>query len=120
MNRDLLKESRRQRLFYSIFLPVGLLANLGLGLVILAGLNPQKWSDWLRVATGALCCLIAGWLGSAVWSKFYWHRSLARQVATWSRIADAFFAWVEEAPLPEESLHTLKSTLEEAVPGSQR
>lgn len=112
-------ESRRQRLFYAVFLPAGVIANLGLGVVILAGLNPERWSDWLQIVTGALCCVIAGWLAAAAWSKFYWHRSMARQVATWARIADAFFAWVEEAPVPPESLNTLKSTLEDAVPGAR-
>ncbi len=114
------RESRSQRLFYSVFLPLGVVANFGLGLVILAGLNPSRWSDWLQVATGALCCAIAGWLAAAAWSKFYWHRSMARQVAVWRRIADAFFVWVEEAPVPAESLKSLKSNLEEAVPGARR
>lgn len=112
-------ETKRQRLFYAVFLPVGLVVNLGLGVFILIGLNPASWSDWLLIATGALCCVIAGWLGSAAWSKFYWYRSMSRQVATWRRIADAFFAWVEEAPVPAEALNNLKSSLEEAVPTAQ-
>lgn len=113
------QETKGQRLFYGLFLPVGVLANLALGIVILTGLNPATWSAWLQIATGALCCLIAGWLAAAAWSKFYWYRSMTRQVATWGRIADAFFAWVEEAPLPAESLHSLKSSLEEAVPSTE-
>jgi hypothetical protein len=40
---------------------------------------------------------------------------MARQVATWRRIADTFCAWVEEVPVPTEALHQLKSSLEEAV-----
>ncbi len=109
-------ETKRQRLFYGLFLPLGVLANLGLGIVILTGLNPASWWAWLQIATGALCCVIAGWLAAAAWSNHYWNRNISRQVATWRRIADAFFAWVEEAPLPAESLHSLKSSLEEAVP----
>lgn len=120
MSLVVVRESRRQRLFYSIFLPFGVVANLVLGLVILTGLSPHEWSGWLQVATGALCCAIAGWLAAAAWSKSYWHRSIAMQVATWKRIADAFFAWVEEAPVPPESVATLKTTLEEAVPGARR
>ncbi|HKC18114.1 MAG TPA: hypothetical protein VKE27_00645 [Candidatus Dormibacteraeota bacterium] len=112
-------DASAQTLFYGLFLPVGVVANLALGVVILTGLGPTTWSDWLLIATGVLCCGIAGWLASAAWSKFYWHRSMSRQVATWRRIADAFFAWVEEAPVPAESLHSLKSSLEEAVPGSK-
>jgi hypothetical protein len=114
------QETRGQRLFYGLFLPVGVLANLSLGVfVITTGLHPASWSDWLVVGTGALCCLIAGWLAAAAWSKFYWYRSMTRQVATWGRIADAFFAWVEEVPVPAEALHSLRSSLEEAVPGSE-
>jgi|SRR5579864_4482584 len=117
---SLVRESRRERLFYSVFLPLGVVANIGLGLLILMRLNPVNWSDWLTVAIGALCCAIGGWLAAAAWSKSYWHRSIAQQVAVWRRIADAFFAWVEEAPVPAESLKSLKSTLEEVVPSSRR
>lgn len=120
MGGSRLPESRSQQFFYGIFLPLGVLANLGLGVFILTGLRPASWPGWLQVGTGALCCVIAGWLAAAAWSKSYWHRNMARQVATWRRIADAFFAWVEDAPLPAEALHSLKSSLEEAVPGSDR
>jgi TRAP-type C4-dicarboxylate transport system permease small subunit len=116
---DLVLESRRQKLFYGLFLPVGVMANFALGLVLLTGLNPASWSEWLQIGSGALCCVIAGWLAAAAWSNFYWNRNISRQVAKWRRIADAFFAWVEEAPLPAESLHTLMSSLEEAVPSSE-
>lgn len=114
-----LPENGRQRLFYGLFLPAGVLANLALGIVILTGLGPATWSAWLQIATGALCCMIAGWLGASGWSRFYWTRNMSYQVKTWHRIADAFFAWVEEAPLPAESLHSLKTSLEQAVPGTE-
>jgi hypothetical protein len=113
-----LAETRSQRFFYRLFLPLGVLANLGLGVFILTGLHPATWPAWLEVATGALCCVIAGCLATAAWSQSYWHRSMARQVATWRRIADAFFTWVEDAPVPAEALHSLKSSLEEAVPAA--
>lgn len=116
---DSVREMRRQRLFYGVFLPLGVVANLALGVFILTGLDPATWSDWLLIGTGALCCVIGGWLAAAAWSKIYWHRSMARQVATWTRIADAFFAWVEDAPVTAESLRSLKSSLEEAVPNSK-
>ena len=109
-------ETKRQRMFYGLFLPVGVLANLAIGLLLLTGFGPASWSDWLQVASGALCCVIAGWLAAAAWSNFYWNRNFSRQVAKWRRIADAFFEWVEEAPVPAESLRNLKSQLEEAVP----
>ena len=113
-------EPRAHRIFYSVFLPLGVVANLTLGLVILIGIGVQGWPQWLEVGTGALCCVIAGWLAAAAWSKSYWHRNMARQVALWRRIADTFFAWVEEAPLPAASLHKLKSSLEEVVPASKQ
>ena len=109
-------ENRPQRLFYTIFLPVGAAANLTLGLLVLIGLAPQNEFGWLQLGTGALCCMIAGWLAAVTWSHFYWNRSLARQVATWRRIADAFFAWVEDAPVPAEAVRQLKSSLDEVVP----
>jgi hypothetical protein len=113
-------ETRFQRFFYSVFLPLGAVANLTLGLVILVGFRPDSSFGWLEIGTGALCCVIAGWLAAAAWSKSYWNRSMARQVATWHRIADAFFVWLEEAPLPPESLRTLKSSLDEVVPSSKQ
>src|SRR5207302_10833802 len=111
---------RRIRFFFRVFLPLSVLANLCLSLLILTCLHPETWPGWLEVGTGALCCVIAGWLAAGAWSKSYWHRSMARQVATWRRIADAFFAWIEEAPVPPEALRSLRSSLEEAVPSSER
>jgi hypothetical protein len=105
-----------ERLFYRVFLPLGIVANLGLGIWILAGLNPHMWTDWLKVGTGVFCCLVAGWLAASAWSKSYWSRAMVRQVALWRRIADTFFAWLEEAPLPPEAIHRLKTSLDEAVP----
>ncbi len=106
----------RDRFFYEVFLPLGVLANLGLGLVILADLRPDRWTGWIEVGTGAFCCLVAGWLAAAAWSKSYWSRAMVRQVAVWRRIADTFFVWLEEAPLPPEALHRLKTSLDESVP----
>jgi hypothetical protein len=111
---------RRERLFYRVFLPLGVLANLGLAVVILNGLRPDGWLGWLEIGTGAFCCMVAGWLAAAAWSKSYWNKSMVRQVATWRRIADAFFAWLEEAPLPAEALSRLKTSLDEAVPSTDR
>jgi len=120
--RAALRESRPQRIFYSMFLPLGAVVNIGLGIFILSWLNPPSVPDfrWLLVVTGAFCCFIGGWLSAAAWSKSYWNRSMARQVALWRRIADTFFVWLEDAPVPAESLHGLKSSLDEVVPGSKR
>jgi hypothetical protein len=108
--------SRRQRVVYQIVLPLGILANVVLGVLVLAGLGPAGWTDWLQVGTGAFCCVVAGWLSAALWSKVYWNRSMARQVALWRQIADAFFSWVEDAPLPADAIHRLQSSLDKVVP----
>ncbi|HKW60283.1 MAG TPA: hypothetical protein VJR46_11090 [Candidatus Dormibacteraeota bacterium] len=108
--------SSRARAFYKVWLPLGIFANLGLGVFVLADLGPTSWTDWLQVGTGAFCCMVAGWLTAALWSKVYWNRSMARQVAVWRRIADAFFTWVEDAPLPAEAVHRLKVSLDQVVP----
>ncbi len=115
-----LQETRSQRLFYSVFLPLGAVANLVLGLVVLAQLGLDGQFGWLQLGTGALCCMIAGWLAASAWSKSYWNRGMARQVAVWRQIADAFFAWLEDAPLPAEALHRLKSSLDEVVPRAKQ
>lgn len=111
-----LSASRSQSLFYSVFLPIGAVINLILGLVVLSQLIPSGDFSWLQLGTGAFCCMIAGWLAAAAWSRFYWNRSIARQVAVWRGIADTFFSWLEDVPLPAESLHRLKSSLDEVVP----
>jgi len=110
----------REVLFYRVFLPLGMMANLALGIFILTGLGPQSWSEWLQVGTGAFCCVVAGWLAAAAWSKAYWNKAMKRQVTVWRRIADTFFVWLEDAPLPAEALTQLKTSLDEAVPVGER
>lgn len=105
-----------ERAFYGIFLPLGVLANLALGVLILSRLSPNDWTGWLQLGTGAFCCLVAGWLAAAAWSQSYWSRTMTRQVAVWRRIADAMFAWLEDASLPAEDLNRLKTSLDEVVP----
>jgi hypothetical protein len=116
-----LRETRPQRIFYAVFLPLGAVVNVALGVVILSWLNPPTVATykWMLIVTGVFCCFIGGWLAAAAWSKSYWNRSMARQVAVWRRIADTFFVWLEDAPVPAESLHGLKSSLEEVVPSTQ-
>ena len=109
-----------ERAFYRVFLPIGLIANLCLGVLILALLRPEGWSGWLEIGTGAFCCVIAGWLAAAAWSKSYWNRTMTRQVTMWSQIADTFFAWLEEAPLPAESITGLKSSLDKVVASPEK
>jgi hypothetical protein len=109
-----------ERIFYRLFLPIAVTANLVLGLIILSGLRPYFWTEWLEIATGAFCCIVAGGLAAAAWSKFYWGRAMAHQVLVWRRIADTFFTWLEEAPLPAEALHRLQRSLDEVVPSRER
>jgi hypothetical protein len=101
------------RIFYRVFLPMAVVVNLGLGVVVLSNLRPEGWLGWLVVATGAFCCIVAGWLAAAAWSKSYWGGAMARQIVAWRQIADAIFAWLEEAPLPAEALLRLKRSLDE-------
>lgn len=111
-----LRESRGQRLFFGFFLPLGVVANLTLGVLILTGLQDETWTGWLQIGTGAMCCVIAGWLAAAGWSRSYWNRKNAQNVAIWRRIADTIFGWLEEAPLPGEAIAKLSASLEEALP----
>lgn len=109
-----------ESLFFRVFLPLGVVINLALGIFILSGLKPQSWSDWLQIGTGAFCCLVAGWLAAAAWSKAYWSKAMRRQVTVWRKIADTFFVWLEDAPLPPDALTQLKTSLDEAVPAADR
>jgi len=118
--RPRISRARWESIFFRVFLPVGVVVNLVLGILILTGLRPQNWSDWLQVTTGAFCCLVAGWLAAAAWSKAYWSRAMKRQVTVWHKIADTFFVWLEDAPLPPEALTQLKTSLDEAVPVADR
>lgn len=104
-----------RELFYRLFLPASVAANLGLGVAVLAGLKPAGWLGWLEVATGAFCCIVAGWLAAAAWSKTYWGGAMARQITVWRQIADTIFVWLEDAPLPAEALQRLKTALDEVV-----
>lgn len=103
------------RLFYRVFIPIAVALNLGLGIFILSYLRPDGRIGWLEVATGAFCCIVAGWLAASAWSKAFWGAAMARQIAAWRQIADAIFGWLEEAPLPAEALQRLKGALDEAA-----
>jgi hypothetical protein len=118
--RSRFAKARWESIFFRWFLPIGVFANLVLGVLILTGLKPQSWSDWLQVGTGAFCCVVAGWLAAAAWSKAYWNRAMTRQVTVWRKIADTFFVWLEDAPVPAEALTQLKTSLDEAVPSGER
>ena len=108
------------RVFFSVFVPLGAIANVGLGVFVLSGLRPDGELNWLQLGTGAICCMIAGWLAAISWSKSYWYRSMARQVAVWRSIADALFTWVDELHVPVEALLRLRTSLEQAVPTTEQ
>ena len=102
-------------IFYKFVLPAFTLANLGLGLYTLTMLGPTGWLAWVELGTGAFCCAVAGWLTGAAWSKSYWGSAMERQVRTWRRVVDAMFRWLEEAPVPADSLHLLKRSVDKAI-----
>lgn len=106
---------RRGAIFYRVILPGFILVNFGLGVFTLTGLEPSSWLAWVQLGTGVLCCVIAGWLAGAAWSKSYWGSAMERQITAWRRIVDAMFRWIEEAPVPADSLRTLKRSLDEAI-----
>jgi len=103
------------RLFYRIFLPLGVAVNLALGLLILSKLGPASWVDWVVIVTGAFCCGVAGWLAASAWSRSYWSGAMARQIAVWRQMVDAIFEWIEEAPVSAHSLQGLKRSLEDTL-----
>jgi hypothetical protein len=106
---------RRGIIFYRVVLPGFTLVNLGLGVFTLLGLKPAGILGYMELGTGVFCCCIAGWLAGAGWSKSYWGSAMERQVTAWRRIVDAMFRWIEEAPVPADSLRTLKRSLDETL-----
>jgi hypothetical protein len=113
--RDRMDRRRRGIIFYRVILPGFTLVNLGLGIFTLVQLHPIGPLGAMELATGAFCCAIAGWLAGAGWSKSYWGSAMERQVTAWRRIVDAMFRWIEDAPVPAESLRTLKRSLDETL-----
>jgi hypothetical protein len=111
------KMDRRGRnlIFYRIVLPVCTGVNLGLGILMLVLLHPVNWLNWMELVTGVLCCVIAGSLAMAGATRSYWGSAMERQVSAWRRVVDAIFQWIEEAPVPVDSIHTLKRSLDEAI-----
>jgi hypothetical protein len=105
-------DRRREIVFYRIVLPTLALANLALAGIIVRDL-PGGWLDWLEVGTAGFCCAVAGWLAASLWSKSYWAQVIAQQVAAWRRMADTILEWIEELPIPSESVARLKRSLEE-------
>jgi hypothetical protein len=105
---------RRDLVLYRIVVPTLALTNLVLAAVVISDIQPGGWRDWLEVGTAGFCCVVAGWLAASIWSKSYWATVIARQVSTWRRMADAILEWIEELPVPSESVDRLKRSLEDA------
>jgi hypothetical protein len=104
-----------RRLFYSGFLPLAVALNLIFGLVILDDMGPRGWLGGLELATGAFCCVVAGWLAAAAWSRSYWGSAIAQQIAAWRQMTDAIFGWMEETPPSAEALQKLKGSLDDVL-----
>lgn len=107
---------RRGAVFYRVILPALTLVNLGMGVgITLVALHPSGLTGWFGLGTGVFCSLVAGFLIGAGISKFYWSSAMERQVSAWRRIADALFRWIEETPVPVDSLKTLQRSLDETI-----
>jgi hypothetical protein len=107
--------SSRTKLCYRLVLPTCVVVNLGLGVTLLGIMHPPRsWLEWVELASGVLCCAIAGGVASALVSRRYWGAAISRQVAAWRRIADAVFGWLEEAPVPADAIRGLQRSVEEA------
>lgn len=88
--------------------------NLGLGVLLLSFLAPSGPVGWPVALAAAFCCVVAGWLAASAWLKTFWSTVMGRQVAVWRRMVDAIFEWLEDAPVPPDSMERLKRSLEEA------
>ena len=107
-------DRRKDLVYYRLVVPTLALANLVLAGVVVSNRQPGGWLDWLEVATAGFCCAVAGWLAASVWSKSYWAQVIARQVATWRRMADTILEWIEELPISNDAVDRLKRSLEDA------
>jgi hypothetical protein len=106
-------DRRRDLVFYRLVVPTLAAANVVLAGILVSNLQPTGWLEWLEVATAGFCCGVAGWLGASLWSKSYWAQVIARQVAAWRRMADTILEWIEDLPIPSESVEGLKRSLED-------
>jgi len=102
-------------LFYWIALPLLTLINLGLGVLVLSRLNPGGWQGWMELSAGAFCCLVAGCLAAAGWSKSYWGSAMNRQVVRWRRMADVIFRWLEDVPVSPDAMKRLQGSLDDVI-----
>lgn len=116
--KNMVKNSRA-RLFYSLFLPLAVALNLGLGVVILGELHPTGWLGDLEMATGAFCCAVAGWLSAAAWSRSYWAGAMARQIGAVHQMVDTIFEWMEDSPPPADALLRLEGSLDDVLKRQQ-
>ena len=64
--------SRRGVVIYRCVLPAAVLGSVGLGFFWLSMQRPPSWLASLELATGALCCCIAGWVAGSTWTKACW------------------------------------------------
>lgn len=101
------------RLFFRFTLPVLATANLVLGIVLLAQPASESWEDLVVRFTGGFCFMVSGWLFAAGWSTAYWSRAIQHYVRHWAQLAEVIFGWLEEAPVPLESLRKLRGSLED-------
>lgn len=113
-----MRQSKLRGIFYAVIVPAAFGVNLGLGLWILSYLDPSDWLGRIEIGTGAFCCVVAGIIAATAWSRTYWGRAMYRQVEVWRQMVDAIFGWIEDVPLPAESLRRLQRSLDDVAPAS--
>lgn len=107
--------TRREAVFYRLILPGLILANFALGLYSLTRLSPADWQGWLELSTGALCCVVSGWLLAASWSRSYWRQAMRGQLDRWMRIVDTMFGWLEEQPISVDAMRGLQRSVADVI-----
>ena len=80
MDRD-----RRRQAFYLLVLPVIAVANLALGVAVLAA-GPGHRAGWAELAAGGFCFAVAGFLAGAAVMRSVWRAAAQQQARRWRRL----------------------------------
>jgi hypothetical protein len=102
-------------LLRKVALPGLVALNATLGVVSLLQLGVASWEDWIVLAVGVLCCMIAGLVASATWSELYWGSRVDTQFRAWKRVLDTIFTWLEELPVSTTAITSLQRSLEDTL-----
>lgn len=102
---------KEELMVYRFLIPLLAVCNLALGVLTLGGLGWRGWLGALELATGTVCCFLAGALIAAVVSKSYWTRAMRNQVMVWRQVGDALIRWMEQTRTSDDALVSLQSSL---------